>query len=259
MFDRSASGTQPTVVGQEFLKAARRIVAETDAVLSRLSAYCQGKTGELSLGVYMALSAGNLRASLLEHRRRFPDVHLHVVDGACTGLLSDLAAGSLDIAILTGTCTNWSDRILPLWQERVVVALPERHPLCAKEAIRWADLKTEPLLINRRDPGPEFYRILMAKLGCHELCHAIEHNVGIDRLLTLVGAGLGLTLVLEGATGAMYPGVKYREVHDGSGPTRLSFRACWRQANSNPALMPFLALLRERYPDLSVPERGVEV
>ncbi|MGY4364176.1 DNA-binding transcriptional LysR family regulator [Bradyrhizobium sp. LB1.3] len=75
--------------------------------------------------------------------------------------------------------------------------------------------------------------------------------MSLDRLLTLVGAGWGMLLALEGATGATYPGVTFREVHDAEGPTRLSFRAYWRQANGNPSLRPFLDLLRERYPDLS--------
>jgi hypothetical protein len=56
---------------------------------------------------------------------------------------------------------------------------------------------------------------------------------------------------MEGATGAAYPGVTYREVHDTDGPTRLAFRAYWRQANYNPSLLPFLDILRERYPDFS--------
>jgi hypothetical protein len=42
--------------------------------------------------------------------------------------------------------------------------------------------------------------------------------------------------VMEGATGAAYPGVTYREVHHTEGPTRLAFRAYWRQANCNPSL-----------------------
>jgi DNA-binding transcriptional LysR family regulator len=42
-------------------------------------------------------------------------------------------------------------------------------------------------------------------------------------------------------------------VRDAEGPTRLTFRAYWREANSNPSLRPFLEMLRERYPDLSAP------
>lgn len=99
----------------------------------------------------------------------------------------------------------------------------------------------------------------MIKFGCHEICHTSEHNVGIDRLLSLVGAGLGLTLVLEGATGATYLGIIYREVHDENGPTQLGFKACWRQANTKSTLKHFLVLLRERYPDFPVPGRVEDV
>jgi DNA-binding transcriptional LysR family regulator len=58
-------------------------------------------------------------------------------------------------------------------------------------------------------------------------------------------------LALEGATGATYPGVTFREVHDNDGPTRLNFHAHWRQNNDNPSLRPFLDVLREHYPDLT--------
>jgi len=62
--------------------------------------------------------------------------------------------------------------------------------------------------------------------------------------------------MLEGATGMRYDGVVYREVCDDDGPTRLNFMAYWREANGNPTLGPFLAMLRERYPDLSVEPGG---
>lgn len=250
LFERSSSGTRPTIAGREFLKTASRIVTETETALSHLSAFRRGETGELSLGIYMALSAGNLRATLLDYRRRFPDVAIRVVDGTSTSLISDLSDSLLDIVILAGSCATWDDSTLSLWNERVVAALPDRHPFCEKKAIRWNELKAELLLINRRAPGPEFFRLFMAEVGYLEECHFTEHDIGMDRLLSLVGAGLGLTLVLEGATGATYPGVVFREVHDENGPTRLSFRACWRRANTNPALTSFLGLLRERYPDL---------
>jgi hypothetical protein len=62
--------------------------------------------------------------------------------------------------------------------------------------------------------------------------------------------------MLEGATGMRYDGVVYREVCDEDGPTRLNFMAYWREANESPTLGQFLAMLRERYPDLSVEPGG---
>jgi hypothetical protein len=50
---------------------------------------------------------------------------------------------------------------------------------------------------------------------------------------------------------ANFAGVIHREVRDGTGPTRVSHSAHWRQDNQNPALAGFLKLLRERYPSPS--------
>ncbi len=59
---------------------------------------------------------------------------------------------------------------------------------------------------------------------------------------------MGISLVLESDLGANLPSPLYRELRDGTGPSRLGFYAVWRADNENPALHSFLALLAERYP-----------
>jgi DNA-binding transcriptional LysR family regulator len=204
----------------------------------------------LTIGVHASLSAGNLRATLLDHRRRFPDVETHLVDGSSDHLISNLARSAIDVAFVAESNPRWNDRSLSVWSERVVVALPEYHALSSRDVIHWDDLRQESLLLPQRGPGPEFLKLLVSEVGCSDPCRLLRHDVALDRFLTLVGAGWGVLLALEGATGAAYPGVIFREVHDAEGPTRLNFRAYWRQANCNPSLRPFLDLLCERYPDL---------
>lgn len=257
LFERTNGGTKPTKAGREFLETARRIVEETDAALVRLKARCRGDSGQLTIGVYASFSTGNLRATLMEHRRRFPDVETYTVDGARDRLLSELSANAIDVAIMSACSPCWDDRTLPLWSERVIVALPDHHPLSSCAMIHWSDLSNERLLIPQRGPGQELEKVLVAKLHYLDPQSILHQDVGLDRLLSLVGAGYGLLPVLEGATGAQYDGVVYREIHDDSGPTRLNFIACWRQTNSNPTLGPFLGMLRERYPDLSAPPASV--
>ncbi|QHP66403.1 LysR family transcriptional regulator [Bradyrhizobium sp. LCT2] len=251
LFERTNGGTRPTVEGQEFLEDARRVIGEAEAMTARLKTRSRGESGRLTIGIHTSLSTGNLRATLLEHRQRFPDVDRHFVDGASEHLISDLASSAIDVAVLADPNPNWSGRSLLLWSERVVAALPANHPLTGRDVVHWGELRREPLLMSQRGPGPELFKLLISKLGSSDPCTLLRHDVGLDRLLSLVGADWGILLALESATGADYPGVTFREVHDAEGPTRLSFRVYWRQANSNPSLRPFLDLLRERYPDLS--------
>lgn len=112
LFERTSGGTRPTATGWEFLKMARHIVVEADSAFARWSAYCRGESGRLSIGIHMALSAGNLRATLSEYHRCVPDVEIQMVDGTYLGLLSDVTSDDLDIAILADTCPDWGDRML---------------------------------------------------------------------------------------------------------------------------------------------------
>jgi DNA-binding transcriptional LysR family regulator len=251
LFERTNGGTRPTPIGREFLEAARNIIAETDAAFARLRAMSHGQAGRLTIGVYVSLAAGNLRATLAEYHKRFPEVDIHTIDGAQDRLLLDLTASIIDVAIMTTWCPGWGDRRLPLWGERVIAALPDGHPLCLKPAIRWADLAGQPLLIKQRGSGPEMQRLAAAKLDPFGAPRLLHQDVSFDRLMGLAGAGIGICLMLEGATGARYDGVVYREIHDHEGTTRINFAAYWREANKNPTLGPFLDILRERYPDLS--------
>jgi len=251
LFERTNGGTRPTIEGLEFLDAARRIIDETETIAARLKTRSRGESGRLTIGVHASLSAGNLRATLIEYRRRFPDVDTHLVDGSSGHLISDLSSFAIDIAFVAEGNPRWDGKSLPVWSERAVVAIPEGHPLSDRDTIPWADLKSESLLLPQRGPGPEFLKLIASKLGDHDQAKLIRHDVALDRLLTLVGAGWGILLALEGATGVAYPGVIFREVHDNDGPTRVNFRAFWRQTNCNPSLRPFLDMLRERYPDLS--------
>jgi DNA-binding transcriptional LysR family regulator len=257
LFERTNGGTRPTLAGEEFLDAARRIIKEAEAIAARVKMRSRGESGRLTIGVHASLSAGNLRATLIEHRRRFPEVHTHLVDGSSDDLISNLANSNIDVAFVVGDNATWDGRSLSVWSERVVVALPEHHPLSNQDVIHWADLEHERLLLPQRGPGPEFFKLLIGKIGCSEPCRILRHDVTLDRLLTLVGAGWGILVALEGATGVNYSGVTFREMHDSEGPTRLSFHAYWRQTNCNPSLRPFLDMLSDRYPDLSaVPTPG---
>lgn len=251
IFERTSGGTRPTMEGLEFLDSARRIVEDVNAMALRLKDRSQGEIGRLTVGVHTSFSAGNLRATLIEHKRRFPAVETRVVDGSSEDLISALATHSIDIAFVVGNNPSRDERVLPVWSERVMIALAKDHALCHQDTVGWSDLKREALLLPQRGPGSEFLKLLANKLGGLDTARLVRHDASLDRLLTLVGAGWGSLLVLEGATGASHTGITFREIHDGDGPTRLSFAAYWRQTNKNPSLRPLLDMLRERYPDFS--------
>jgi DNA-binding transcriptional LysR family regulator len=138
---------------------------------------------------------------------------------------------------------------LPLWSERVLVALPEGHQLAGKKAIYWTDLRNETVLLSHYDPGRELEDLLLAKLISTADRPKIErHDVSRGIIKTLITIGFGVSLVAESDIGVTFAGLIYREVRDGTGPSQVHYSAHWRKDNDNPALATFLKLLSERYP-----------
>ncbi|MER8942814.1 LysR substrate-binding domain-containing protein [Mesorhizobium sp. M0915] len=249
VFERSSSGVRLTTAGAEILRASRHLVEGLDRMMASAKAAGRGEAGRLAIGYYTSLSAGNLRASFLEHARRFPGVEIRTVEGARASLLVGLEHGTLDVAIVTGEPASREGGAMPLWGERIMVALPKSHPLATNEIVYWTDLRGETLLLSQRDPGPELRDILLAKLASPGVQPKIvSQDVSRESIMSLVGAGFGVSLVLEADIGTYYAGVVYRDVQDGNGPSRISYTAYWQSNNDNPALAHFLTLLEERYP-----------
>jgi DNA-binding transcriptional LysR family regulator len=251
LFERTTGGTKLTPVGREFLDLARPLVDEADRLFLTFKSRRHGGSRPLRIEICSSLSSGNLRETLAELRRQIADADILLVDGAKEGLLGELAASAIDVAILTSGGGRWNDRVLPLWGERVVVAVPEHHPLHDRREIKWRELCDNRILLTRSGVDSELEQLLSAKAGGSGSLRISYQDVSLDRLLSLVGAGYGVAPLLEGAAGFGCPGVTHRELHDDCGQMRLQFAAYWKETNSSPMLQPFLDLLRARYPDLS--------
>lgn len=251
LFDRSNGGTRPTIAGEEFFELAVRILEDTETAVRNLRNRSRGENGRLTIGVYASPATGNMRATLADYHRRFPEVDVHTVDGSHARLICALARNAVDIAIMTNCRSAWDDRVLSLWTERVIVALPEHHALTEHGTVSWRQLANERLLLPLHGPGPELEGLVGAKLNGDKPKRVLHQESGLDRLLSLVSTGYGVLPMLEGGAGLKHEGVVYREIQEDTEPTRLGFMAYWRQSNGNPTLEPFLKMLVERYPDLS--------
>lgn len=249
VFERSSSGVRLTTAGTEILRTSRHLVAGLDHMMASAKAVRRGEAGRLAVGFYTSLSAGNLRASLMEYARRFPRVEIRTVEGARASLFMCLELGTLDVAIVTGDPAIREGGGMALWSERIMIALPESHPLAAKETVYWTDLRAETFLLSQRDPGPELRDILLGKLASPGVQPKIvSQDVSRESIKGLVGAGFGVSLIFEAGIGASFAGVIYRDVQDGNGSSRISYTAYWQRDNDNPVLARFLKLLEERYP-----------
>ena len=231
---------------------ARSILEQVDVLVATAKANGRGEAGRLSVGFCTSISAGNLRATLSEFKTRYPRVELATVERSRTHLGTALRNGTADVLIVPGGARLLDNSVHPLWSERILVSLPDNHALAAESVVHWTDLRNETVLLSQHDPGRELEDLLISKLVSLEDRPKIErHDVSRSIIKSLISMKLGISLVLESDVGASLAGLVYRELRDGTGPTRVDFSAHWRADNDNPALDSLLKLLAERYPLLS--------
>jgi DNA-binding transcriptional LysR family regulator len=248
IFERSSSGVRATPGGRHILRIARSILEQMEALVTITRASGRGEIGQLVIGFCTSLTAGNLRATLLDFRRQFPQVELSTVERSRTQLMTELQNGVIDVNVVTGETLHLGNKTTSLWSERILIVLPSDHPLAPRDVIYWTDLRYQTVLLSQCDPGRELEDLLKAKLLSPGDRPRIErHDVSRGVIKSLISMGFGIGLVLESDTGANLSGLVYRELRDGAGPSRIGFSAVWREDNENPAVRNLLKLLAERY------------
>ncbi|MEY9495912.1 DNA-binding transcriptional LysR family regulator [Bradyrhizobium elkanii] len=250
LFERSSGGVKPTLAGRDVLRTARLVLKQVDSLVETGRSFGSGEAGRITIALCTSISAGNLRATLVDFKKRFPQIQLAIFERSHARLLTSLQCGSVDIVISPGSVLSADNKVLSLWSERILVSLPDYHALASREVVYWTDLRNETVLLSRHDPGQELEDLLVSKLLSSEDRPKIEwHDVSRGIIKGLVNMGFGISIVLE-SDSASFAGLAYRELRDEMSASRIGFCAHWRSDNENPALNKLLNLLAERYSSL---------
>lgn len=244
LFDRHPSGIRPTMAGERFLANLRRVLMELDGTLSMIETARHGRMGRLSIGIDAPLPASGYLDAVTAFIRGRPDIAIQFTETQRAELHAGLSGKTIDVVIAHGFDRRESDTSLPLWRDRIIVAMAADHPLAGYDAIDWSELGGQTMLANMQSidmgliPG-------MAPSG--DLPFMDRHDVSRMSLLSLVRQGLGMTLLPESDTSFFSEGVVASVLQRHGRSMRVCYNAYWRPDNSNPVLAAFIAFLRERY------------
>lgn len=245
LFRRHRHGIRSTAIGNSFIEEIRRVLDDLDLVLVNTSSGNCATDGSLRIGLYCSPWRGHLRAVLAACKDAFPAMRIQYTSADRKDLMIRLDAGAIDVAILADHARQGTHEVLPLWNEKIFVAMHCSHDLAAKTSLTWDDLRDQHFVLGR-DPGPDMRDHLMHMLkrsGRAPIIH--QHDVNQDFSLSLIGIERALTLVYETDTRPDNLDVVYRQIEGRQTPSRVPFYACWASHNDNPALRTFLDILRK--------------
>jgi LysR family hydrogen peroxide-inducible transcriptional activator len=196
LFDRLGRSVRLTNVGKTFLPRARAVLRELEAARGDVVEQKDSLGGSICVGVIPTVAPYFLPPHLTSFSRKFPQVHLTVVEEITPVLLDRLRAGTIDVAILALPIRGHEFETFPLLTERLFAALPKKHKLASRRDLSLKDLRSEPFLLLR--DGHCFRDTAVAACDRARLHPQIIFESGqFSSLLSMVGAGMGVSIVPE--------------------------------------------------------------
>ncbi|MQA77155.1 MAG: LysR family transcriptional regulator [Streptosporangiales bacterium] len=245
LFDRLARGTRLTAAGDCLLSHATVALDRLDAARLELGDLRSLRAGRLRVGAFPNANAALIPRAMAAFKDRHPDVSLALTEGSTSAHLAGLAAGEIDLAVVT---TPWRDDdaprvdLHPLAEDPLFVALPRAHRMAHRRTIRLADLAEETWIAGttlvddtllgegrRADFRPRIQLVAadwVAKLG-------------------LVAAGLGVTAVPWLAAHAGRTDVRFVALHRDDVSPRVVAAATPHGSTVPPPTAVFLEILVE--------------
>jgi DNA-binding transcriptional LysR family regulator len=160
LFDRSPRHVRLTAAGERLLPEARAVLAAADRARAAVAPPPGLRIGtSTGLGEHL----DRVLAAFAEHA---PDVPVELFSLPAAERLALVADGRLDAAFVRAVEPVPGVRVLPLWSDPLVAALPARHPLAARPEIDLADLAGLPLAITPRRTNPALVDLVVG--ACHE-------------------------------------------------------------------------------------------
>ncbi|MGW5644553.1 LysR substrate-binding domain-containing protein [Saccharopolyspora sp. NPDC003752] len=238
-----------TAAGEAFLREARKTLQSAEAAPRLARQAAAGEIGVVRLGFSGQTSYRVMLLIVRKFRERYPNVRFDILSPLYGGELVDqinqheVDAGLLRLPVPTeGLCVR------ELEQHPLAAALPEDHRLARVRQLGLDDLRGESFISYPTNRGSVVNQLVQAACLRHGYSpDFVQEAPDTHTILSLVGAGSGISLVPSTAAHLKVPGVVLVPVHDAP-PIPLAL--VWRADDPNPALAGLIGLLDEVAADL---------
>ena len=246
---RLPRGVALTAAGEAFLTEARVILARVGEARLVARRAASGETGRVGIGFTSSASFHPLvPRAIRAFRDANPLVALSLEESGTGELVEAIQAGRIDAAFVRSPIAVAAEiAVHSVLVEDMIAVFPAGHRLAAEpEAppLVLAELANEIFILYRRPLGPGLYDAIIT--ACQRAGFSPQIGQEAPRMLatlSLVAAGLGVTLVPDSMRRLRVEGLAYRRLDEQVGLVAPLNLAC-RRGESGPAARRFIALAR---------------
>jgi LysR family transcriptional regulator, hydrogen peroxide-inducible genes activator len=232
LIERAPQNIKLTEAGEQIVARARRILEDSDAVVTLARAHRDPLAGVLRIALLPTIGPYLLpRVSQLV-RKALPRLELRLYEYQTAQMLEKLQLGEIDLGVLALPVDTEGLESRELYSEPFIVALPDHHRLTKRETVRIEDLQGESLLLLEdghclRDQALE----VCSRIGPNE--KQDFRATSLETLRQMVATGAGVTLLPELATRGAYGHAKGVAIRPFARPAPVRHvGAVWRKSSA---------------------------
>jgi DNA-binding transcriptional LysR family regulator len=250
LFRRKPRGVELTQAGQVLFAEAKAVLQQVEHAVAAARRTADGEAGRIGLGFTSSASFHPfVPHAIRAYREAHPLVALTLEESGTGELVDALMQERLDAAFVRSPIGLVEGiAVHSVLDEAMVAALPAGHKLARRGGagpLTLAELAAETFILYRRPLGPGLYDAIIA--ACQRAGYSPKIGQEAPRMLatlSLVAAGLGVTLVPESMRRLRVAGVIYRAIETASGLT-APLNLAYRRDERSMAARRFFALVRQ--------------
>lgn len=196
LFERTTRSTRLTWAGQVLLQHVRRIFTAIDQARVSVRAAAAGYRGILRVALSDCIPAAKLACLLVKCRAEEPDVEIRVFQMPFSQQVKGLRSDLYDVGFAQAGEAGDGIVVEQAWNDQVIAAVPDRHPLLAHKAIPLEAMLHYPLVLCHPEICEGFSRQIERILRTVDVEPTVAEKVTtLDLMMTLIAAGYGVGLV----------------------------------------------------------------
>ncbi|SMQ17719.1 DNA-binding transcriptional regulator, LysR family [Streptomyces sp. Ag82_O1-12] len=243
LFDRSARTATLTAAGRAALDHARAALAAAGAVGQAVGEVTGLIRGRLVVGMVIGCTVTPLFNALSAFHRAHPGVEVSLLEDNSDRLVEAVRLGTVDVALVGTAAAPEGLEALTIISERLVVVVPEGHPLAARRRIALRDVAAHPIVCM--PPGTGLRTVFDGACAAQDLRPGIALQASAaDAIADLAARGLGVAVLSESMAAAHRGRLVVRTIDDLATPALLAL--IWRGGPS-PAVRELLARCEEEF------------
>lgn len=249
LLSRTTREVALTKSGRMLLLEARPLLLHADEVFDRVRNSTFSKERVFRIGAMDSAATGLMPQLIHDFRELVPELELLLVEEKSAKLLPKLLSGALDVAIISQPMWPMPEIEFDfLLNQRIVVALPEVHPLAERDAVQVLDLKDVPLILPSPRSRPHSHNLTMQLFQDASLQPRIAQQAEEKQtIINMVGAEIGAAILPYWATRNPVPGVVFRPLVDDTGHPveELPLGAAWLKGTHDQFREQLIGLLKD--------------